>query len=574
MNTPIKLPYGISNFEDLVTQGYYYVDKTDYIEKLEALPDKIFFFLRPRRFGKSLFISMLHHYYGLEHKDKFQDFFGTYYIGQNPTPLANEYLVVRFEFTQINTDSKETTLEGFLETIRNGIREFGLAYPQFFTPKEIERINKKTYPAFLMSSLILLIKEKAPQHKLYILVDEYDHFANQLIAFHLENFKDIVSRAGFMRKFYEAIKEGTALGVVDRFFSTGVTPITLDSMTSGFNIATPLTRDFFFAEMMGFTEDKVRELFRLVSPKEAGKVEEMIPVMKEWYNGYKFHEDVEYTHTLYNPNMVLYFLKYYQRHRKVPVVLLDGNIASDYYKVRKLLTVETPEKNYATLRKILEGEQVRGRITAQFSFERMFTQYDFLSLLYYNGFLTIDYEKGNLIFFKVPNYVIQKLYFDYFLEILQQKQEVKMNVDVIEDAIFEMAFKGSPQAFFEVIHNILHQLANRDYQRFDEKYVKLIMITTMMLTETFHVDSERETPAGYLDLSFIERPNVPVDHQYLFELKYLKKENAKKLKSKQNEAKKHLFEYIEESQKFKFMKNLQAWTVVVIKDELTVERIK
>ena len=189
-------------------------------------------------------------------------------------------------------------------------------------------------------------------------------------------------------------------------------------------------------------------------------------------------------------------------------------------------------------------------------------------------FLTIDYEKGNLIFFKVPNYVIQKLYFDYFREILQQKQDVKMNVDVIGDAVFEMAYKGSPKAFFEVIHSILHQLANRDYQRFDEKYIKLIMITTMMLTETFHVDSERETPAGYLDLSFIERSNVPIDHQYLFELKYLKKEDAKQLKSKQKEAKKQLLEYIEDSSKFRDLNNLQAWTVVVIKDELTAERVK
>jgi len=572
MNTPIKLPYGISNFGDLVNQGYYYVDKTDYIEKLEALPDKIFFFLRPRRFGKSLFISMLHHYYGLEHKDKFQDFFGTYYIGQNPTPLANKYLVVKFEFTQINTDSKETTLNGFLGKIRDGIEKFCTAYPQFFTTKEQQEINKKDYPAQLMSSLINLILRKAPNHKLYVLVDEYDHFANELIAFRLEDFKDIVSKAGFVRKFYEAIKEGTALGVVDRFFSTGVTPITLDSMTSGFNIATHLSRDLFFTGMMGFTETKVKNLFQLAVPKDAEKIEEVLPIMKAWYNGYKFHEDSGLS--LYNPNMVLYFLKHYQRHHKAPVVLLDSNIASDYYKVRRLLTVETPEKNLATLQKIIEGEQVRGRITAQFSFERMFTQYDFLSLLYYNGFLTIDYEKGNLIFFKVPNYVIQKLFFDYFLEILQQKKEVKMNVDVIEDAIFEMAFKGSPQAFFEVIHNILHQLANRDYQRFDEKYVKLIMITTMMLTETFHVDSERETPAGYLDLSFVERPNIPVDHQYLFELKYLKKEDAKKLKSKQKEAKKQLLEYIEESNKFKNMNNLQAWTVVVIKDELTVERVK
>lgn len=572
MNRGIKLPYSVSNFEDLVTQGYHYVDKTPYIEQLENRPQKYFFFLRPRRFGKSLFISILHYYYGLEYKDKFQKLFGRYYIGQNPTPMASQYMVLKFEFTKITTDSKESTYQGFLERVKAGAKRFFDAYTSIFSASEQKTTLQKNVPADIMEELITLMLRKAPEQKLYILIDEYDHFANQLIAFQLENFKDFVSKDGFVRKFYEAIKEGTQLGVVDRLFATGITPITLDSMTSGFNIGTNLSLDLNMTELMGFTEDTVKELFELASPDKREKVTELLPLMKDWYDGYLFNDDAQ--NKLFNPNMVLYFLSYYQMYEKVPKEMLDVNISSDYHKVRRLMMVATPKENHETLGKIIEAEELEGLITQEFSFARLFTQHDFMSLLFYNGFLTIDYALGNIIYFRVPNYVIQKLYFDYFREILQENSQVSVNTGLITSAIASMAFKGSPQAFFDLVHTTLHQLANRDYQKFDEKYVKVIMITYMMLTNTFFMESERETPAGYLDLSFLESPNIPIQHQYIFELKYLKKEDAKQLKTKQKEAKKQLLEYVNDSAKFKKMNNLQAWTVVVVKDELTVERVK
>ncbi|MGB0929599.1 MAG: AAA family ATPase [Chitinophagales bacterium] len=571
MNTPIRLPYGVSNFEDLINYGYHYVDKTNYIEKLESLPDRYLFYLRPRKFGKSLFVSLLHHYYGLEYKDKFKELFGNLYIGQNPSPLANKYLVIKFEFTQIDTSSKESTLNGFLKKVRDSIIEFCGAYPQFFTLKEAAEINKMNYPAFLMSSLIILIKQKAPTHKLYIMVDEYDHFANQLIAFRLEEFKKVVGAEGFVRKFYEAIKEGTALGIVDRFFSTGITPITLDSMTSGFNIATNLSLDLRFVEMMGFTEPKVRELFELAIPQQAEKADQLLPIMKAWYDGYKFH--FKAPNFIFNPNMALYFLKHYQAFEEMPTTMLDINISSDYKKVRRLLSVETPEENFKTLRRIAQGELVKGSITQEFSFEKFFDQSDFLSLLFYQGFLTIESQWAKRVTFRVPNYAIQEIYVTYFWQLLQTKNQFQLQTDQIQDAVEEMALKGNPHPFFELIHISLHHLANRDYQRFDEKYIKVIMMAQMMLTDAYYVDSEPETPAGYLDLTFFKRPNIPINHQYVFELKYLKKEDAKKLKPTQKASKKQLLNYIQDSDKLKDLTDLQAWTVVVIKDEVKVERV-
>lgn len=568
---PIKLPYSVSNFNNLIEQGYYYVDKTPYIESLEKHPKKYFFYLRPRRFGKSLFISILQYYYGLEFKDKFQKLFGKYYIGQHPTPLANQYLVLLFEFTKIDTRTYESTFKGFLKIVQDGIERFGNSYQQFFTQQEIKNIIKGDFPAKLMSSLITLILKKTPNLKLYILVDEYDHFANELLAFRQSDFDEAVSKQGFVRKFYEAIKEGTHLDVVDRFFGTGVTPITLDSMTSGFNIATNLSSDLNRVELMGFTEQTVKQLFELSMPIQKKDIEKVLPILEEWYDGYKFNHEAE--NHLYNPNMVLYYLSHYQEYGRSPEEMLDTNIASDYHKVRRLIMIETPKANQKTLEKIILERTVRGRLNQQFSFAKKFRSNDFISLLFYHGFLTIDRKLSTWIFFKIPNYVIQKLYYDYFLELMEDRKHVNMQVEAMEDAVFEMAFKGNPHPFFDIIHNILHQLADKDYQRFDEKYVKIIMFTSLIHSEAYYVESERETPDGYLDLTLMSRPTVPVEHQYIFELKYVKKENEKQWKAKEEKAEKQLLDYIEASQRLKDLKNLQAWTVVVVKDDVKRKRI-
>ncbi|MEZ4887256.1 MAG: AAA family ATPase [Chitinophagales bacterium] len=571
MNQGIKLPHSISNFEDLVTQDYYYVDKTHYIELLENTDKKYLFYLRPRRFGKSLFISILQHYYGLEYKDKFQQLFGNYYIGQHPTSTANQYMVIDFEFTKITVKTTENTEKGFLERVKAGVERFFNTYSSFFSVTEIKETLRKNVASDVMEKVVTLMLKNAPDKKLYVLIDEYDHFANELIAFQLEEFKKVVSEDGYVRKFYEAIKEGTKQGVVDRFFATGITPITLDSMTSGFNIATDLSLDLNMAEMMGFKEEVVKELFELSNPSRKEDTDKVLPLMKEWYNGYLFNEDAP--NKLYNPNMVLYYLSAYQTYGKSPDEMLDTNISSDYSKVRRLLTVETPDENYESLKEIVREKKVRGSITAQFTFARKFTQDDFLSLLFYQGFLTIESKWAKEVTFRVPNYVVQELYIKYFWELLEERDGIKMKVGKIRDAVREMALKGNPHPFFQLVHEVLHQLANRDYQNFDEKYVKLIIMAQMMMTDAYYIESERETPAGYLDVSLLQRPNVPINHQYIFELKYLKKENAKRCNAEQKAAKKQLLDYIADSEKLQDLSNLQAWTVVVIKDELKVERV-
>ena len=571
MKSNLKLPHTISSFHDLRTQGYYYVDKTDYLEQMEALPQKYIFFLRPRRFGKSLFTSLLRYYYGLEYKAQFPTLFGNLYIGHKPTPLVNQYMVLSMEFTKISTTSFEDTFQGFLTRVKRAVDDFFVKYSHYFSSKDREQIQIQKFPADVIELLVSLMKEKAPNQKIYIIIDEYDHFANELIAFDLSNFKKIVSKNGFVRKFYEAIKEGTKESVIDRFFATGITPITLDSLTSGFNIAKDLSTDFQFANMMGFTEADLKGILNMASEKSPLDIAKTIPELKRWYDGYKFNKAQK--EALYNPSMVLYFATHYQRLGEFPVTMLDKNIASDYHKIRLLLTVDNPEQNYAVLNRIMEQDTITGELTEEFSFEKLFSEGDFLSLLFYNGFLTIEDYWGGDTTFRVPNYVIQRLYLDYFFDLLKERKTIIVNSTKIREAVKEMAIKGNPQLFFDYIQDILKQLANRDYQNFTEKYVKLLMMSSMKLANAYYIESERELPDGFLDLSFTKHPAVKVNHEYLFELKYLKKEQAKQLKAKQATAKTQLTKYIAGADKFNQLKTLQAWTVVAIKDELFVEQI-
>ena len=226
----IKIGYGISNYESMVKEGRHYVDRTNYIDVLEnVVQSKFLFFLRPRRFGKSLFISTLEHYYGLQHKAQFDYLFGHRYIGKNPTPLANSYLVLTFDFSGIDTTSLQNTEKGFLKNVKIGIERLFIANPLLFSAHDLEKLLAIDKAETVISQFFTLVKQSG--HQLYLLIDEYDHFANELISFNLEGFKKAVTENGFVRKFYETIKTATRDGIVDRLFITGVSPITVDSMT-------------------------------------------------------------------------------------------------------------------------------------------------------------------------------------------------------------------------------------------------------------------------------------------------------------------------------------------------------
>ncbi|MFN0203257.1 MAG: AAA family ATPase, partial [Bacteroidia bacterium] len=207
-----KLPYGISNFAELPKGNYFFADKTPYLHKLEGLGEKYIFFMRPRRFGKSLWISILQYYYGTQYKERFKELFGEYYVGKNPTENANNYLVLRFDFSGIDTSTAENTYQGFLWKVNTGIFDFIATYAQYFEEEEKKAILAATHPERAISALFEVIKAKNTL-PIYLLIDEYDHFANELLALNLAHFRNIVGRNGWVRKFYETIKTATGEGI-------------------------------------------------------------------------------------------------------------------------------------------------------------------------------------------------------------------------------------------------------------------------------------------------------------------------------------------------------------------------
>lgn len=531
----IKIPYGESDFKSLIEAGYFYQDRTEFIETLEKWNSKYPVFLRPRRFGKSLFISTLHHYYGVEHKDDFQKLFGNLYIGQNPTSSANAYMVLRFEFSRIDTATHESTYKGFLTNTLDGIRTFLSTYNQFFNDSDIDIILTQLSPEAVIKTLFSIIKTKKLNHKVYLLVDEYDHFANELLSFDLTRFKSDVSQNGFVRKFYESFKTATGEGVVDRIFITGVSPITLDSLTSGFNISNNISLNPIFHDMMGFTHSEVETILHKASIPEE-KIPEMLSDLTEWYDGYRFSSFNK--GLLFNPDMVLYFLKEYGIMSQYPEEMLDANIMTDYRKIRNIFKIGGDELGkFELLEELVKIGHIDFPLTRIFNLEHDFNQDDFLSLLFYMGMLTVKEPLSSDWRFEIPNYVIKKLYFEYFAAIYLEKTQFAKSLRPITRAIDSMVNESNPNAFFKVVENVLKENhSNRDEMVYGEKHLQTLMIALLFPYKAFKIHSEYESNRQYPDV-FLERiPDRKINYEVVLELKYVKKSKKETLDNVIKEA--------------------------------------
>ena len=557
-----KLPYGISNYEELVEDGYYYVDKTMYIEKLENLAEKRILFLRPRKFGKTLFTSTLENYYDFKKADEFEKLYRNTYIGKNPTKLKNSYHILKFNFSGIDTTNEETTMKGFRKEVASSINVFVQKYGLDFY------INTDDEAENILDNLIKVFNIQKSKEKIYVIIDEYDHFANELLGFNTNQFKNLVSKNGKVRKWYEILKKGTE-SVVDRIFITGVAPITLDSLTSGFNISKDITQDERFNEMMGFTEKELKRLM-IEQDIEEEKQEELIPVMRENYDGYRF--SLYGKEKIYNSNMCLYFLNSYVGLGRMPEQLIDMNIASDYTKLGKMLDLCKGEERERVIEKTVSGEGIVSEIRQKFNPVMEFTEKDLVSMLYYLGYLTIEGEEVGYPRLNIPNNVMKEIYSDYFLKILREEINIDIN-DNYTGIAREIAVEGKIDKIIEMLGKYLKNLSNRDYQRFDEKYVKLIFFCIAMNLKIFRLKSEMEVQRKYPDILLIPRDQSKGYKGVMIEFKYLKKEESGKLKEKQEEAKKQIEEY-GEFEEIKDLKNIHKYTVVAVNDEIYVEEIK
>ena len=563
-----KLPNGISNYETIVRENYVYVDKTMYIEKLENLSDRTIMFLRPRKFGKTLFTSTLECYYDISRKQEFDTLFANTYIGKNPTPERNSYHILRFNFSGISTNTVEEAINGFKSKVSASIKVFVEKYGLDFY------INEDNAAEAILDSLFKAFYIQKPKGKIYVIIDEYDHFANELLGFKTDEFKNLVAKNGKVRKWYEILKEGTE-SVVDRIFITGVAPITLDSTTSGFNIARDITKDINFNDMLGFCKDDVKYLMNEIEIDEKTQ-EKLLPIIKTNYDGYIFSNMIKGDldkYKIYNSNMTLYFLNSYKEQNEVPDDLVDINILSDYGKIEAFMDLCQNMNKIDILEKIVAGEPVESELTEKFNAEIAFGEKELISLLYYLGYLTIKENEFGILKFGSPNDVIRKIYSEYFLEYIKRKAGISEELKT-GDMTKEILLEGKIDKAIEILGQYLKGLSNRDYTKFDEKYIKVIFYTICRMLGAIYVKSELEIEGKYSDILLIPREKIEERYGVLIEFKYIKQEdydkNPESLAEKQKEAKEQLKKY-KQTEEIKMIPKLRSYAVVAIKDKLIVK---
>ncbi|MCC6636347.1 MAG: AAA family ATPase [Ignavibacteriaceae bacterium] len=538
-----RIPSLSSNFAGLISENAWYVDKTNFIQQLEDLNFKYLFFLRPRRFGKSLHLSMLEHYYGIQHKNRFTELFSEYYIGkpENTTPLKNSYYILKFNFSGVLTEKKDQIVPSFINKLISGISQFKKDYGILENP-ELDDIFQDKTAVGVFEGFISGLRQKGFEGKIYLLIDEYDHFTNELFAFNTEHFKDIVSRNGWVRKFYETIKTYMGEGIIDRFFATGVTPVTLDSMTSGFNVAQNITLNSDFHNMAGFTESELRGMIEnTIYEKGKFDLDTVISDMRSWYNGSKFSKDA--TERLYNPQMVITFLSAFSRNWKYPDEMADINVTSDYKKISNILAPLSHDDSDNIISEVLNTDRIAERLTIQYNFELPYTKTEAVSLLFYNGLLTIENAVVSMYNYVIPNYVMKQMYWEFFRYKFTMEKELRYDNTKIDRSIMQMFTEGKIDMLVEYVHSILKNLSNRDLQKFSEKNIKMIFMTLLMGNNAYFVKSENENNEGYADLLLIPTQLNPGKENFLLELKYLKKSNKEKLETEKLKALEQVAKY-------------------------------
>lgn len=530
-----RIPYGISDYSLIREENDYYVDKTKYLINIENT-GRYLFFIRPRRFGKSLFLSTMKAYYDVYYKDKFEEFFKGTYIYNHPTTERGSYLVLFLNFSEVSS-SVDKMEKSFLAVVSSNALEFIERYRgQLSGSKNLDNyrdlILKSNSASDVMGYLNRVVKSAG--QKMYVIIDEYDNFANNLLTASGEQaYRDLTHEDGFLRIFFNVLKAGTGdVGApVTRLFITGVSPVTMDDVTSGFNIGQNITLDNDLNRMLGFTAEDVVEMVEYY--RGAGKIshptEHLMQLMTQWYGNYIFSEDTGVS--LFNSNMVLYFLNNYMKQQKPPRNLIDYNVRIDYGKLRHLILIDRGKNdipgtngNFSRLKQIIRDGSTVSDIVEGFSINELHRPSNFNSLLFYFGLLTIVSGEGSLYRLKIPNETVKRLYFDYISKAYGETGIFSMDLSKYAILMNDIAFKGEWRPFLNFITGRMQEsLSLRDLIT-GEKAVQTFLNVYLGLSDLFIVHSEKELNNGYADLLMqahtAKYPELTTS--YLLELKYVK----------------------------------------------------
>ena len=542
MNQPVKrkrIPYGMMNFIDVREDDCYYVDKTHYIPLIENA-NKYFFYIRPRRFGKSLTISMLHHYYNILEADKFEKWYGDLYIGKHPTPERNSYLIIYLNFAVVNAElnSYRQSLDAHCNTEFNFFCD---VYAQYLPEGIKEEMNKKKGA---IEQLDYLYKECIKTNQqIYLFIDEYDHFTNKILSEPscLEDYKSETYGTSYLRSFFDTVKAGTD-STIKRCFVTGVSPVTMDDLTSGFNIGTNYSLSPEFNEMTGFNEEEVRAMldYYATTCQFHHSTDELIEAMKPWYDNYCFSEKSYGGTTMYNSNMVLYFVDNYIRNGGyMPRNMVEENIRVDYNKLRMLIRKDKEFAHDAsTIQTLVQQGYVTGELKTGFPAETVAEPDNFISLLFYFGMLTISGTLEGETKLTIPNQVVREQLYSYLLDTYN---EADLRFDNWEKGKLAsaMAYRGDWKAYFDYIAECLHRYSSQRDKQKGEAYVHGFTLAMTAQNRFYRPISEQENQEGYADIFMFPLLDIYKDmlHSYIIELKYAKgKDSDEKVEQLRQEA--------------------------------------
>ena len=511
------LPYGISDYAQVKREGKYMVDKTMYLERMERAGNFLFL-IRPRRFGKSMFLSMMESYYDIEAKDNFDLLFGDTYVGSHPTAERNEYQVLRLDFSKPggNKDTIEENVNGYLDLMYG---DFVSRYAKYYPENYVVEYNQQKST----SDRVNYVHQKFATNKIksYLIIDEYDNFTNNVLNQHGEAVYHAMTHAeGFYRDLFKKFK-----GSFTRILMMGVSPVTMDDVTSGYNIATALTLEKQFNEMLGFSDEEVRQIIRYYNEVGAFSLDEdeTLKAMRPWYDGYCFSEyaNVE-GHHVFNTDMVLYYLKSFLLNGEEPSDLIDPNAKTDYAKLDRVVRLDKIEGDRkGVLLEIAQNGFTYGRVKRSFPAHQLTDSNMFKSLLFYYGMVTIKGIEEGLPILGIPNNNVREQYFTYLL--VEYNKIQPLRVDDLEDGFRFAAYRGHWREMMECICRQYHDTTSVRSLIEGERNLQGFMNALLTLNPYYLTCPEVELNHGYCD--FFLMPDLSrypdIRHSYIIELKYL-----------------------------------------------------
>lgn len=515
-----RIPYGVSDFVDIIKRNQYYVDKTMYIPKLEEEADSLFF-IRPRRFGKSLLLSMMCAYYDINQSDRFEELFGKLWIGSHPTPYRGKFQVLFLDFSKIGGDIKDLK-ENFNNYCNIRLDNFIERYKRAYRPEIVEKI--KSAPTAVDKLNMIDTEAKDANMQLYLIIDEYDNFTNVVLNEHGEKVYWALTHAkGFYREVFKMFK-----GMFTRIFMTGVSPVTLDDLTSGFNIGWHISTKPAFNQMLGFSTEDVREMFEYF--KSAGKVrpdcdvESVIAEMKPWYDNYCFSEDALRTQSrVFNCDMVLYYLRNYIETGESPRQMIDPNTKTDYNKMKKLLQLDKLDGNRkGVIYEIAEQGEIISNLETTFPAETLTNPKMFVSLLFYYGMLTIKGTHGSRLMLGIPNNNVRKQYYEYLLE--QYEEKASLDTNQLEDYFYDMAYDGKWHDALQFLADSYAKVSSVRDGIEAERNIQGFFMAYLNLNAYYMTAPELELNHGYCDFFLLpDLTHYASKHCYILELKLIPK---------------------------------------------------